>query len=199
MTIVEVVEQQPRVSQRQRWGNYFVYIYAVISLFIAVNLGTSTIYASRFYNNPQAGIQAYYPQNWLIDTDGDYIFRVRDMHQPQFKTTIQVSVLPVTINTQARNLLDSLILSRSRTLAAFDVLDNAPYIMPDESEATAMTYTYVESGTDPFLASLPIVVEGLDILVIRGGQAILITFLSEAEQYEENLEYFERFVNELRF
>ena len=42
------------------------------------------------YVNSEVGIRALYPQHWLIDTSGDYVFRVRDLSQLGFKTTIQV-------------------------------------------------------------------------------------------------------------
>jgi hypothetical protein len=199
MSVIEIVGRRDEITQRQRWSHYFVLIYGVIALLIGVNLRDSALNATVPYANSQVGIRAYYPQNWLLDSDGPYVFRVRDMSQRGFKTTIQLDVQPVAINTTARNLLDQLILSRAQTLSAYSVLAREPYILPDEREATAMTYTFVESETNPFLESLPIVVEGLDIITIQRGQAIIMTFLSDASTYESNLPTFERFVNDLEF
>lgn len=199
MSVIEIVGRRDEITQRQRWSHYFVLIYGVIALLIGVNLRDSALNATVPYANSQVGIRAYYPQNWLLDSDGPYVFRVRDMSQRGFKTTIQLDVQPVAINTTARNLLDQLILSRAQTLSAYSVLAREPYILPDEREATAMTYTFVESETNPFLESLPIVVEGLDIITIQRGQAIIMTFLSDASTYESNLPIFERFVNDLEF
>ncbi|HLU11966.1 MAG TPA: hypothetical protein VK003_19985 [Oceanobacillus sp.] len=201
MTVIEVVERSEEMTQRQRWSHYFVLIYAVVAIFVGLQLRDSALYATVPYVNTQVGIRAYYPQNWLIDTDGDYVFRVRDMTQTGYKTTIEVNVIPVTPNTTARNLFDNLILNRSQILAEFNTLSRGePYMLPDEREATAMSYVFVgDTGGGVFLESVPVVVEGIDILTFEGDQAIIITFLSDADDYDEHLAIFERFLNDFEF
>lgn len=201
MAVIEVVEQPTELTQRQRWSHYFVLIYAAIAVFIGLQLRDAALFSSVPYVNTQVGIRAYYPQNWLIDTQGDYIFRVRDMSQTGYKTTIQVDVIPITPSTTARNLFDSLILNRSQVLSMFRTISRGePYLLPDEREATSMTYVFVEDvGSGAFLESVPVVVEGLDILSFEGDQAIVITFLSEAGSFDANLPVFERFLNDFEF
>ncbi|MFN8451506.1 MAG: hypothetical protein U0521_23705 [Anaerolineae bacterium] len=200
MTVIEIgAPQREELTQRQRWSHYFVFIYAALALFIGYNLRTSTINATVPYVNSEVGIRAFYPQRWLIDTSGDYVFRVRDLAQLGFKTSIQVDVQPVTLNTSARNLLDTLSLSRLSTLSGYRVLSRQQYILPDEQEATEMSYVYVSAGDDPFLETIPTVVEGMDVLTIRRGQAIIVTFLSDAITFDENLPIFERFLDDLEF
>lgn len=201
MAVIEVVEQSTELTQRQRWSHYFVLIYAAVAVFIGLQLRDAALYSSVPYINTQVGIRAYYPQNWLIDTAGDYVFRVRDMSRTGFKTTIQVDVLPITPSTTARNLFDSLILNRSQVLSMFRTISRGePYMLPDEREGVAMTYVFVEDvGSGAFLESVPVVVEGLDILSFEGDQAIVITFLSDASTYEENLPVFERFLDDFEF
>ena len=199
MTVIEISRPAEELSQRERWSHYFVFIYAAIAVFIGLQLRSSTLDATVLYTNPQAGIRALYPQRWLIDSAGDYVFRVRDVTQLGFKTAMQVDVQPVSINTSARNLLDTLSLNRMQTLSSYDVLENVPYTLPNEQEATAMRYVYVEGSNNPFLESIPTVVEGMDILTIRRGQAIIITFLSDSRTFDENFPIFERFLNDLEF
>lgn len=199
MALIEITEERPELTQRQRWSHYFVFIYALIAIVIGLNLRDSALNATVLYVNSETGIRAYYPQRWLIDTSGNYVFRVRDIAQIGFKTTIQVDVQPVTINTSARNLLDTLTLNRSNTLAGYRVLSSMPYTLPGEQKATAMRYVYVASDSNPFLENIPSVVEGLDILAIRRGQAIIVTFLSDANQFDKNLPIFQRFLNDLQF
>ena len=179
MTLIEVNERHDEITQRQRWSHYFVFIYAFIAVFIGFNLRSATLDATSAYVNSQVGIRALYPQHWLIDTSGDYVFRVRDLSQTSFKTTLQVQVQPVTINTSARNLLDTLTLNRSQTLSGYKVRSQQNnYKLPNGQAATSMSYVYVVGDDNPFLQTIPSVVEGLDILTIRRGQAIIITFLS---------------------
>jgi hypothetical protein len=200
MAIIEIgAPERVELTQRQRWSHYFVLIYAVVAVVIGYNLRTSTLNATVSYVNSEVGIRAFYPQRWLIDSSGSYVFRVRNLAQLGFKTSIQVDVQPVTINTSARNLLDTLSLRRVSTLSGYRVLSRQPYVLPDEQEATAMVYVYVSTGDNPFLETIPTVVEGMDILTIRRGQAIIVTFLSNATTFDENLPTFERFLDDLEF
>jgi hypothetical protein len=198
MTIIEVGAPSDEITPRQRWSHYFALIYGLIAVFIGINLRDSTLNATVPYTNIQAGIRAYYPQNWLIDSDGDYVFRVRDMSQRGFKTTIQVAVQPISLATTSRNLIDILTLNRSQTLSGYDVIRFEPYLL-DERQATAMTYTFVSSESNAFLESLPVVVEGLDILIDQGSQALIVSYLADVNQYEQNLPIFERFLADLEF
>ncbi|MCC6801321.1 MAG: hypothetical protein IT319_00450 [Anaerolineae bacterium] len=200
MAVIEIgAPQREELTQRQRWSHYFVFIYAALAIFIGYNLRVVTLNATVPYVNSEVGIRAAYPQRWLIDTGGSYIFRVRDLAQLGFKTSIQVDVQPVSLNTSARNLLDALSLSRVSTLSGYRVLSRQPYTLPDEQEATSMVYVYVSTDDNPFLETVPTVVEGMDILTIRRGQAIIVTFLSDADTFDENLPTFERFLDDLEF
>ncbi len=199
MTVIEIRDEQPAVSMRQRWSHYFVLLYLALSIVIGINLRDAALNATVLYVNNAAGIRALYPQNWLIDTEGDYIFRVRDMTRIGYKTAIQVSVLPIAVNTSARSLLDTLTLQRAPTLDAYRVLSRQEYQLPNEREAIAMRYAYVESDPNPFLNSIPVVVQGLDVLTIEGGQAVIFTFLSDATSFDANLPVFERFLSDAAF
>jgi len=200
MSVIEITARaQEELTQRQRWSHYFVFFYALIAIFIGFNLRSATLNATTPYVNNEVGIHAFYPQHWLIDTSGDYVFRVRDLTQPGFSTTIQVDVQPVTSSTTARNLLDTLTLNRSQTLSAYSVLSQGDYRLPNGQDATALHYVYVAAPDNPFLQTIPTVVEGTDILAIRRGQAIIVTFLSDAQTFDDNLPIFQRFLDDLQF
>lgn len=199
MTFIEATSRQDETTYRQRWSHYFALLFGAVALFVGVNLRDSALSASKLYTNSQAGIRAEYPENWLIDEDGDYVFRVRDMAEVGYKTSIQVSARPVSSATTSRNLVDILTLSRAQTLASYVVFETRPYLLPNEDPATAVTYSYVASETDPFLQSIPVVVEGMDILTISRGQAIIITFVSDSRTYDQNLLHFQQFLANLEF
>lgn len=201
MTVIEFGASQPELTARQRWSHYFALLFGVVSLVIAVNLRDSTLNATSTYTNSEAGITAEYPQNWLIDeAPGEYIFRVRDSSQTGFKTTFRVAVIPISASTTARSILDALSLNRAPTLAAYTVLSSGePFTLPDDTEATMMTYAFVATETNPFLETVPVVVEGLDILTISRGQAIVITFQSDSRTYEQNYPAFDQFLRNLKF
>jgi len=199
MGLIDVTEQRPELTFRQRWSHYLVLIWGIIAMFIGINLRDSVLNATTIYSNPQAGITAAYPANWLLDETGDYIFRVQDMSRIGFKTTLQVAARPVSVSTTTRNVLDALNLSRSQVLAAYEVLSEEPFVLPDESQAIAMTYTYVDTEANPFLQGIPVVVEGVDILTIKRGQAIIITLLSDAATFADNRIILDQFLQSLEF
>lgn len=202
MSFIEIVETGS-LSFRQRWSHYLALIFGVAGFVIGVNLRDIALYSTTLYVNAQAGIRAEYPQNWLLDEEGqqrgDYIFRVRNTTERGFNTTIQVAALPVSANSTPTNILNALTLDRAQTLAAYTVLDERPYPLPNEVEGMAMTYTYVKTDPNPFLQGVPVVIEGMDILAITRGQAVIVTFLSDANTYEEKLPILEAFVNSLEF
>jgi hypothetical protein len=156
--------------------------------------GNHRVRNGRFYRGEPARHRAL-----LYDEEGSYIFRVRNTTEPGFGTTIQVAALPVSASSSPTNILNALSLERGQTLSAYTVYDKQPYPLPNEIEGTAMSYTYVQTDPNPFLQSVPVVVEGLDILTIARGQAIIITFLSDADRYEVNLPILEQFINTLEF
>ncbi len=199
MSVIEIVEREEPASFNQRWSHSFVLIFGVIGFLIGINLRESALNATTLYTNLQAGISAEYPQNWLIDEAGDYVFRVRDTSRIGYPTTIQVATRPVSPSTSARSILDALTLNRAQVLDGYNVLAEFDYLLPDDIEASAMIYTFVATNPNPFLQGVPVVIQGQDILTIQRGQAIIITFLSEAQTYEENLNQLNQFISTLEF
>src|SRR5215213_1918283 len=97
-------------SPRQRWAHVVTLVIGVIVFVIGLNVRNTALTATTVYENLQAGILAYYPRGWLLDTQGEeeYVFRVRDMTRSGFKTTIQISVQPVSDETTSRSIADRL-------------------------------------------------------------------------------------------
>ncbi len=200
MRVTIFASNSRQLTFRQRWNHYLVLITTLLCFFIAANLRDNSLYAVTPYVNTTAGISALYPRNWLIDTSGNYIFRVQNASRVGFKTTIQVEVQAVSTNTTTRNLVDALTLNRSQLLAAYRALPaNNGFTLPDGTQATSVNYTYAAINADPFLDTIPIVVRGIDILSIKRGQAVIVTFLADSNSYEDDYRIFERFLNTLEF
>jgi hypothetical protein len=200
MTIIEIGQATgSELTLRQRWSHYLVILYGITMVFLGINLRDSVLYATIPYEDVRVGIRAFYPQYWLLDTEGDYVFRVQDMTQTTYKTTIQVSIAPISTSSSSRTLLDNLSLSRFQLLAGYRQFPRRQITLQDEIEATVMEYTYVQSETDPFLESVPIVVQGIDLIVIQRGQAVIVTFQADADRYEQLYPTFETFLADLEF
>lgn len=190
---------EARETPRQRTAHALTFLVGVIVFAYGLTVRNSALTATTLYENLQAGIVAAYPRGWLLDTRGDYIFRVRDMTQPSFKTTIQISVQPVNNETTPRSIADRLAFIRARTFTDYNVLDTETFPLGEDSDAQAVSYTYVVRETSAFLQGIPEVVIGQDILTIARGQALIITFRAEASLYEREYDRFRQFLRQLRF
>lgn len=200
MSFLEVnISNSTQLTQRQRWSIYLSYFVIVVCLYIGFSLRDNSLNRTTVYTNVEAGITALYPARWLLDETGDYVLRVRDVSNRGFKTVIQVSTLPVTADIVERNLLDRLSLSRSQTFIDYSILGYSDYTLPDETDAIAMSYTFVSRDASPFLEGVSSVVVGLDILTIQRGQALIITFRADSNTYEQELPTFEHFIQDLNF
>jgi hypothetical protein len=188
------------LTRTQRWANGLVFLTALAVLAFGFLLKDQIMGGTQTYRDLAAGILAQYPSGWLLETQGDFVFRVRDPKSPSFRTTLQVAVESIGADAAARNILDDLAFKRSLTLAAYETLRTIPdYPLPDGETATRLEYVYVDTEANPFLESLPVVVYGVDIVSIKGGQAIIITFQVEADRFDEEEWRLEQFLATLEF
>ena len=188
-----------QITPRQRWSIAFSYMLIVCGLLLGVSQRDSVLNQTSVYSNISAGITASYPARWLLDELEDNVFRVRDMSRLGFNTTIEVRSLPVGPDGAERNLLDHLSLQRSQVLIDYSVLGYDTFLLPDDSQAISMSYTYVSRHASPFLEGVSNIVNGLDILAIRRGQALVVSFLAESSIYQRELQSFHTFIENLEF
>ncbi len=188
-----------QITARQRWSIAITYFLIVAGLALGVNQRESTLNLASEYNNLQAGISAKYPARWLLEETGSFIFRVRDMAHRGFNTVIEVSAAPVGRDTSERNIFDQLTLQRSQVLIDYTVLGYDDYPLADDSLAVSMSYSFVSRDSSPFLEGVSSIVNGLDILTIRRGQALIVSFRAGAEIYLRELDTLRWFMQNLEF
>jgi len=200
MTVVEVSGRQAELSRLQRWSHYVTAIAIVMIFIFGLNLRDRIRNATQQYTNVRAGIQVNYPRTWLIDESADdYIFRVQNMTRVGFKTSIQISVLPVGPDATVETVSTQLSLERADSLSTYRPLSNETTALVNDLPALQINYTFTALEQNPFLESLPIVVSAVDILLIRRGQAIVLTFHADARTFDDEYAIFERFVDSLEF
>ena len=187
------------LTPRQRWSMVFSFLLIGVGLIAGINLRDSSLSQSLIYSNVEAGITARYPFRWLLDEGEEYIFRVEDTALLGFNTLIQVSTLPVGPDTTERNLLDRLTLRRSQTLIDYTVLGYDIYVLPDETSAVTMSYSFVSRDSSPFLEGVSSIVAGLDVLTISRGQAVIISFRADASIFQRELATLDRFIQSLEY
>ncbi len=188
-----------QITPRQRWSIAITYFLIVAGLALGVNQRESTLNLASEYSNLEAGISARYPARWLLEEAGSFIFRVRDMARRGFNTVIEVSAAPVGRDTSERNIFDQLTLQRSQVLIDYTVLGYDDYPLADDTLAVSMSYSFVARDASPFLEGVSSIVNGLDILTIRRGQALVVSFRADADVYQRELETLRWFIQHLEF
>ena len=187
------------LTPRQRWSSIISALLIAVGLAMGINMRDESLGRSTIYTNFEAGITAHYPARWLLDEAGDYVLRVRDMSQRGFNTVIEVITLPVGPETSERNLLDGLTLRRAQTLIDYAVLGYDNYILPDDTAAVSMSYSFVSRDTSPLLQGASTIVAGLDILTFSRGQAVIISFRADADIFQQELRTLQRFIHGLEY
>jgi hypothetical protein len=199
MSVLEIITPENEYSRQYRIGHFLTIVACLLALLYGINTRSSILSGTTPYRNVQFGIAVNYPQNWLIDTDGDYVLRVRDMTRIGYKTTMQIAIRPIGGDMTERNVFDNLNLVRSRALSTYDVQSTDEIRLTEDVIATAMTYTFVDTATNKFLQTVPTVVTGRDILIIRGEQAIVVTFRSGSDTFEDDIAIFDRILSTLEY
>jgi len=199
MGLIEITDAPQEASLQQRWSHALALIAAGLLLLFGLNRQANALSATTPYQNVRAGISAVYPQNWLLDEDGDYVFRVRDMSQTGFKTTMLIETRPLGSQTRVRDILNTININRPLSFVAYDVLSEEQTTFGEDTQAVVLDYTFVSTEANPFLESIPTPIIGRDILTVRGNQVIILRFLSDASTFESNLHFFEQFVGSVEF
>ena len=196
--VFPTIDDSP-ITRTQRWAQALVLLTTVGLLILGFFLKDQILTSTEPFRDLAAGILARYPSGWLLDHEGAYVFRVRDPKAPAFRTTFQVAVEPIGQDAAARNILDNLTLRRAQTLAAYHVLSTVDYALPEGDPATRMEYVFVQTEANPFLQSVPVVVRGVDIVTVKRGQAIVVTFRVEADRFDDEIWRLDQFLATLEF
>ncbi|NJL93868.1 MAG: hypothetical protein HC915_09115 [Anaerolineae bacterium] len=198
MSIRTLDERQLGLRRSQVVNSLVILLVAAGLMGIGVLMRSSTLAATQELVQDEAGIRAQIPVNWLVDTDDPrFVLQAQDPSAVPFKTTLRVAILPVGEGASPRNVVEFLILQRA-ALSAFRVL-SIESITLNEQSALEMNYAYVEEEPNPFLSALPVVVQGRDVVVIRGQQAIVATFLEERSRFIANEFLFDNFLTTLEY
>jgi hypothetical protein len=191
--------REPDLTFNQRWNSYLAIAIALGGVIFGFFYRANVINATFPFINREAGITARYPANWLLtENPGAVVFRAEDPTARPFKTAIQITLLPIGAGAQAADILNLLNMDRAARLPAY-----RSFVPEDSalgtSRATQMRYAYASVGTDPFLQVEPVTVRALDIVVLRPGQAIVITYEAAVDRFEEKRGYFDAFLRSLSF
>lgn len=175
----------------QRWNTYLAIAAAVVGITLGLSMKNNALSATQQFEDLEAGVRAQVPANWLVSAASDnYVFRAQDPNALPFKTILQVSVLTVGADATPNTVLDLLYMQRAPRFSTYREISRTDVTLRGDP-AKRMVYAYTEDERNPFLASVPIVVEGVDVVVLRRGQAVIITYREERAKFADNLYRFD--------
>jgi hypothetical protein len=185
------LEGRSGLSFTQRWTSYLALAMAAAVLFVGITLRDASLNATQTLENLEAGVRAQVPRGWLLDTQSsEYVFRAEDPDALPFKTVLQVSVLPVGPDATPNLVLDLLNMQRAPRFSTYREIARTDEILRGEP-AKRMVYAYTQDERNPFQATVPLVVQGVDVVVLRRSQAVIITYREERSAFDEHLYRFE--------
>jgi hypothetical protein len=191
MTEIFDIQNRPGLTLTQRWNSYLALAMAAAVLFVGITLRDDTLNATQTLENLEAGVRAQVPRGWLLDTQSsEYVFRAEDPDALPFKTVLQVSVLPVGPDATPNLVLDILNMQRAPRYSTYREISRTDETLRGEP-AKRLTYAYTQDERNPFQATVPLVVQGVDVVVLRRGQAVIITYREERSAFEDHLYRFE--------
>lgn len=188
------------LSLRQRTANYLVISVALAAVIYGFIYRDNLISATFPFVNREAGISARYPARWLLDeSDSRFVLRAQDPAALPFKTTIRLQLIPIGSGARPADILDLLDIDRAARLPAYRSLSRTPTTLPGGQRGQQMIYAYAYIDPNPFLQAEPITVRALDLVVLRTGQAVVITYEAKADVFEKHKHYFDAFLRSLTF
>jgi hypothetical protein len=193
------IPREAPLTRTQRWANALAVLVALGGLAAGLLFKAQILSSAKPFRDLAAGILAQYPAGWLLDTEGPYVFRAQDPETSGYPATIQVAVQSIGADASARNILDGQTLERAQTLAAYRPLQTESFSLPDGEPAIRHEYVYVATDPNPYLEDIPAVVRGVDVVAIKRGQAIIVTFRVEADRFEEESWRLDQFLASLEF
>ena len=191
--------QDTGLNFKQRWNSYLALALAGAGLLVGLFLRNNALTATQTFEDLDAGVRAQVPVGWLLDSEGsaEYVFRAQDPNALPFKTTLQVSFVPVGPGATPRNVLDQLHIDRAKQLSSYRQIARRDETLRDGTPASRMVYAYAQDERNPFLQSIPIVVQGVDVVAVRGNQAIVVTYREERSDFDDNRYHFENLLQTL--
>jgi hypothetical protein len=132
------------------------------------------------------------------ETGDDPLLQARDPLGGEFDPVLALRSRPLAAEVEAVMALDALALERAQRTAAYQSLDTVQ-VLVDGKVATKRTFAYVHTDTNPYVDRLPVVVRGSDLALRDGGRVVIVTLLSDADDFEAYQRHFQTFAKSLEF
>jgi len=138
-----------------------------------------------------ATLSLRYPASWAPQADKGAVLSIRDLRsEGTFKATFSVKAreLESTAIKPVQDWVEPFTQERGQELAAYRILETTDTEV-DGVEAVRISYVYeVEPTESPLQTSVPVVVQGVDILVAHGSNLYVFAFAAPATTFSQQAE-----------
>jgi hypothetical protein len=181
-------------------------VWATVILMLAVGLVLRVSTERRMASFSQGGLSLRYPVGWTsmaADTPGHLLYVADPFSAPQSPTGVQVWQVPTADVSRRQQSLGDLALAwsaqQARELASYRVL-GVEATTVNNQQAVAIDYAYVAEPTiGTAAASIPVVVQAQDVLVVHGDTLTIVTFAADANVYQNESETWHEILAALSF
>lgn len=143
------------------------------------------------FTAPDATLSLRYPASWAPQAEKGTLLAVRDLKsEGTFKATFSVASreLDPEAMKPVQEMVEPFAAEKGQDLTAFRILE-VDDTEVDGREAVRISYAYVDEPTEgPFQTSLPVMVQGVDVLVTHGSNLFVFTFAAPAATFPQQTE-----------
>ena len=181
------------------WETRLAYDACVIGLFAlaliaGIILKGWVVAKTTTFTTKDSTLSLRYPAAWASQAIKGKLLSIRDLQSEGiFKTTFSVEAMeldPAAVE-PVRDLVQPFTEEQGQALSGYRVLESSDSEV-DGLDAVRISYAYVEEPLEsPFQTSLPVVVQGVDVLVIHGSRLYVLTFSAPTTSFAQQAETME--------
>lgn len=185
-------------ARRDRWSDWAVIAVLVIALLLGWAVMVAALGQRTTLVYPEVGLTVDYPRDWLIQSGQGVVFRAVDSQSGAWPTAYEVRLMPVEAGaplTPALTMaLNNASLTRAQQSTAYQLLDLVPGKEIDGQPTMEASYALVAQADDQYLQRMPAVMLGLDVALVREGQAVIFSLVAPENTFEGAERAFRAFV-----
>jgi hypothetical protein len=179
------VTNQPPTRDDLRRADIAVILAVIFALFLGYGIRNNALYNSRTVSLGDGLPSLEVPANWITGQPEGMIFSISNPRSAGvFDTTISAMTRALGPQENANTARAALAVQRTQALLRYRELD-AQRATIAGSAGLVITYAYVDDPTrDQGAVAPPVVVQAQDFIFARDGQAIIVTFATDAAHWE---------------
>jgi len=175
---------------------YDAFVIGLFALTLIAGIGLKgwVVGKTTAFTTKDSTLSLRYPAAWASQAIKGKLLSVRDLQsEGVFKTTFSVEATeldPAAVG-PVQELVEPFTEDKGQALSGYRILEISDSEV-DGLDAIRISYAYVDEPVEsPFQRSVPVVVQGVDVLVIHGSRLYILTFSAPATSFSQQAETME--------